>query len=207
MAAAALADALPDFGTLAATRPAQRADDPIPPRPVPDATGRTAVEKAVAEAEAALVQRLEKEFEEKLAAERRHHAEELQETVRRLGEEAGEAISRNFEEMKQEVISRTCASAARVLGAVLTEDLQSRAVDELARIVEDALAEQDSVRVRVRVSGTTFLCDALRARLGPHAASVDFSEGTGFDLTARIDESLFETRLAEWSGTLAEVLS
>ncbi|MFC6489965.1 hypothetical protein, partial [Nitratireductor sp. GCM10026969] len=185
--------------------PARRADDPIPPRPIADAAGRTAVEMAVAEAEAALAQRLEKEFEEKLAAERRHHAEELQETVRRLGEEAGEAISRNFEEMKQEVISRTCASAARVLGAVLTEDLQSRAVDELARIVEDALAEQDSVRVRV--SGTTFLCDALRARLGPQAASVDFSEGTGFDLTARIDESLFETRLAEWSGTLAEVLS
>jgi hypothetical protein len=51
------------------------------------------------------------------------------------------------------------------------------------------------------------LCDALKAQLGERARQVDFTEASGLDLTAEIDESLFETRLAEWSEALAEVLS
>jgi hypothetical protein len=47
----------------------------------------------------------------------------------------------------------------------------------------------------------------LKASLGSRAANLDFIEAPGFDLMVTIDEAVFETRMAEWSVTLSEVLS
>ncbi|MCT7377568.1 hypothetical protein [Chelativorans salis] len=215
MPLAALADALPDFGA-GAPAPAERkpaADEAFgtlresapPPAPAAAAERRPTIEEIVAKAEAALAERLEREHEEKLAAERERHAAEMEAAVSRLGEEAGAAIAARFTEMQREVATLTGALTAHILGAVLTEDLQKRAVNELARIVEAALDDREAVRIRIR--GTTLLCNALKGKLGERAQQVSFTEAPGFDLTAEIDESLFETRLAEWSEALAEVLS
>ncbi|MCT8997777.1 hypothetical protein [Chelativorans intermedius] len=206
----ALADALPDFGAAA---PARRAVAPdmepafAPPRPeAPDAgEERQTLEEAVARAEEALAQRLERQHAERLAAERARHEEEMAAARRQLAEEAGALIAARFDKMQREVTALTAALSARILGVVLTEDLQKRAVEELTRIVAAALEDREAVRIRVK--GSALLCDALRASLGERAAQVEFSEAGDFDLTAEIDESLFETRLGEWSQALAEVLS
>ncbi|WP_246248988.1 hypothetical protein [Chelativorans alearense] len=213
MPVVALADALPDFGA-GASAPGKRkpAADTFgtlreaPPAPaVATAERRPTIEEIVAKAEATLTERLQREHEEKLAAERERHAAEMEEAMTRLGEEAGTAVAARFAEMQREVVALTSAVTARILGVVLTEDLQKRAVDELARIVEAALEDREAVRIRIR--GTTLLCSALKGKLGERAQQVGFTEASGFDLTAEIDESLFETRLAEWSEALAEVLS
>ncbi|WP_246226190.1 hypothetical protein [Chelativorans xinjiangense] len=213
MPVVALADALPDFGAGAPApgkrKPAADAFGTLretPPAPATSAAERRpTTEEIVAKAEAALAERLQREHEEKLTAERERHAAEMEEAMTRLGEEAGTAVVDRFAEMQREVVALTSAVTARILGVVLSEDLQKRAVDELARIVEAALDDREAVRIRIR--GTALLCDALKGKLGERAQQVGFAEAPGFDLTAEIDESLFETRLAEWSEALAEVLS
>ena len=61
--------------------------------------------------------------------------------------------------------------------------------------------------MRIAVRGPLSLFETLKASLGPRAANLDFIEAPGFDLTVTIDEAVFETRMAEWSATLSEVLS
>ncbi len=55
--------------------------------------------------------------------------------------------------------------------------------------------------------GPSSLFETLREALGSRAANLDFVEAAGLDLTVTIDETVFETRIAEWSSTLSEVLS
>lgn len=201
MARLALADALPDFGvSMPRIRPAEsKAADKDPEEKL-----REAVAEAVAKAEAAMAERLALEHEAKLAAERAQHAEEMQEALARFGDEAGAAVKACFEALEQKVVSVTSGLAARILGAALSEDLQKQAVAEFERILRAVLKEDGAVRVHVR--GNALLWSALKAQLGDLAARVDFTEAPGFDIAAEIDESLFETRLAEWSVVLSEVL-
>jgi len=201
MARLALADALPDFGvSMPRIRPAEsKAADKDPEEKL-----RETVAEAVAKAEAALAERLALEHEAKLAAERAQHAEEMQEALARFGDEAGAAVKACFEALEQKVVSVTSGLAARILGAALSEDLQKQAVAEFERILRAVLKEDGAVRVHVR--GNALLWSALKAQLGDLAARVDFTEAPGFDIAAEIDESLFETRLAEWSVVLSEVL-
>ena len=60
---------------------------------------------------------------------------------------------------------------------------------------------------RIGVRGPLSLFEPLKAALGSRAANLDFAEAPGFDLTVSIDETVFETRIAEWSASLSEVLS
>lgn len=207
-----LADALPDFGT-AKTLPEKNGTEQHGPAAVqcqapqspPHEQDARKTADAVAEAEAAVTERLEREYEEKLTAERQRHAQELEELQKQLGQKAGETIAARFAEMEQRTVAVTTALTARILGIALTDELQNRAVERLAEIIAQAMKGREAVRISVH--GTAFLCDELRKTLGERAGQVDFVESPGLDLSVNIDENIVETRLAEWSETLSEVLS
>lgn len=212
----ALAKALKDFGA----KPGAIADpydfgqsfalpvDQAPPvfdEPVfaPPDTGALVAE-AVAQAEAALAERLAAEHAEALRIERERHAEEVASLQAGFAEEASATIATRLGELEQRLVDLTGAVAARILGGVLTDDLRARSIERLAAIIRDALADDDALRIRVH--GNQALFEALRARLERHADQFDFDEGTLLDLTITIDDSVYETRLAEWSAALAETL-
>lgn len=208
--ALALIDVLPDFGSVAPLKassgPWVDLEVPAPERraPAPDRDVTTIVGTEVAAAEAALVERLTQEHAAALAEEQARHAEALQATQAALAEQAGRIIQDRFAEMERTVTSLASEATARILSVVLTRELQQRSVGELERIIRQAL--QDRETVRIRVSGAPVLWDALKAGLGDTASHVDFAEAPGLDISLSLDEKLFETRLAEWSDTLAELI-
>lgn len=218
MAAPALAQVLKDFGV----RPRAAADAFAPPpdfeqpamelpsfaempalEPLVDTDALVA--EAVAQAEAALAERLEQEHAQALQAERERHAEELAELQSQFAEEAGARILASFEDMEARLVELTSAVTARILGVILTDDIRDRSIERLAGIIAQALRDDEAVRIRVR--GSQSLYEALKARLPGYADQLDFAESANFDLSVTIDDSVFETRLAEWSSALAEALS
>ena len=90
-------------------------------------------------------------------------------------------------------------------GGLVSDDLQKRSLEALARTIGEAVADNEAVRIGVR--GPLSLFETLKTALGPRAANLDFVEMPGFDLTVAIDEAVFETRIAEWSAALSEALS
>jgi hypothetical protein len=48
--------------------------------------------------------------------------------------------------------------------------------------------------------------EALCAALGETAERFDFSESASPDLSVRIDDSLLETRISEWSAAMEEAV-
>lgn len=209
----ALLDALPDFGAAAASSAMGHGEPsftvlhhPAGPdaslSPAPD-EGET-IAARIAAAQDAVAGRMRFEHEAALAAERERHAQELDMARQTAAEQMGERIGARFEELERSLATLTSQAVARMLGVVLTQDLQRRSIAELERIIRAALDERETVRIRL--SGAPLLWEALRRGLGDKADHVDFAEAPGMNISLSVDERLYETRLAEWSDTLAELI-
>ncbi|RWC36245.1 MAG: hypothetical protein EOS54_31095, partial [Mesorhizobium sp.] len=107
--------------------------------------------------------------------------------------------------MEARVTELVGATLARIIGGMVSDDLQKRSLDALARTIREAVADSEAVRIAVR--GPLSLFETLAASLDTRASQLDFVESPGFDLAVVIDEAVFETRIAEWSASLSEVLS
>ncbi|WP_292897020.1 hypothetical protein [Nitratireductor sp.] len=209
-----LFDVLPDFGTPAPPVSSRRAEsshfDSLIERPEPPAREavpplQTQVDEMIAAAEAALAEKLAHEHAVALQQERQRHAEELDALRNQMGEAVGQAIETRFAALENDLVALTSQATSRILSSVLTEDLQKRSIAELERVIRSAVDDRESLRIRA--SGSPALWESLKAGLGEKARHVDFAEAPGFDISISVDEELFETRLTEWSETLAGLIS
>jgi uncharacterized protein YunC (DUF1805 family) len=190
----ALVDALTDFGS-ATRRPSA---DPMQPPivdPVEEAVQAfdyaAALAGGIAEAEAALAERLAAEYGASVAEMESRHATELASIQTELGKQAAAIVNKRLDAMCGQISASTAAIAARVLGTMVTDDLSRRSIEALSATIGAALEDRE----------------ALRESIGARADQVDFAPGDGFDLTVTIDESILETRLGEWAHALTEVLA
>ncbi len=206
MTALALVDALPDFGPRFAPRaaaPSVVAPVAVQSEPAIDIEKLVAAE--IAQAEAALAERLQALHNAEIEALETAHHDQAEQLAHQLGAQAAAAIARAFDDAERRLLSHLDAAASRVLSAFLGDELQKRAVDALARTVAATLADRDAVRVRV--SGPLHLSEPLANALGARAAQMEFTEAPGLDLAVDIDGNLIETRLSEWSAAIAETLA
>jgi hypothetical protein len=210
MRADALYDLLPDFGARKAhtEAPARSAHPFLEPAPTvaPHIVDIDAiVAERIAEARAEIEARLAAAHQAEIEAERTAHAEKTDAFLSTLGGDVGAAIATHLQSLEERVNNLVGSQAARILGALMADDLQQRSLQSLARIVRDTI--NDAEAVRIRVSGPLSLYETLREALGSHARNLDFIEAPGFDLTVAVDDAVFETRMSEWSQALSEVLS
>lgn len=211
MPALALVDVLQDFGASARqpSRATERVPAPKPEEPHPPALAPglqpDRIAQAVAQAEAALAERLNAEHAEAIAARESRHAAEIQQMQTEFGEHVGRLVGARLAELESRVVGLTSSVVARILGVALSDDVKQGAIDELGRSIIAAIGDREAVRIRVR--GPVSLYEALKPGLGRFAERVEFGEAAGFDLTVSVDNTLFETRMAEWSAALSEVLA
>ncbi|CDX31906.1 conserved hypothetical protein [Mesorhizobium sp. SOD10] len=209
MASAALFDLLPDFGSRtphAGQPPKDRGDvQQMPAAPAPQADIGALIAEAVADAEAALEARLALSHQAALDAERQANDEAAKAFLESFGGDLGAAVATRIEAMEQRVAELAGATIARIVGGFLSDDLRQRSLQALSQAISAAVADSEAVRIGVR--GPLSLFEPLKVALGSRAANLDFTEAPGFDLTVTIDETVFETRIAEWSACLSEVLS
>jgi hypothetical protein len=209
MSALALVDVLPDFGVTqrplpqAAERPAPRPE--ILPQPASQDFEAERIAAAVAQAETALAERLNAEHAEERSALEARHVLEMQHLQAEFGEQAGRLIGEKFAELENNVLALASSVVARILAVSLSEDVKRSAIEELRRSITTAIGDREAVRIRIR--GPVSLFDALRPGLDRFAEQIEFSEAAGFDLAVSVDNTLFETRMAEWSSALSEVLT
>ena len=208
MAGLALFDVLKDFGT----RPQSAAGAYAAQQPRPEINSAPAqpdiaqiVRAEVEKAEAELGQRLALAHDAALEALRQEHAAEIEVMLRRFGENAGETIAARIDEMESRIGEQVAASAARILGVFLSDELQKRSMESLAQSIRAAATDREAVRIEVR--GPQSLFETLSTALGDHAGEFSYVEAPGFDLSVTIDGNLFETRLSEWSAALADILA
>lgn len=209
---ARLASALPDFSAppRLRPRPAEAAETAARPQailaPVPnEADIAERIQAEVARAESETAQRLSQEHAAAINALRAAHADEIVRLEAAAGAALGEAIAARFAAAEARLADLTLSVATRLIGAMLSDGLRDRAVDQLAAAIRGAIGDSDAVLVTVR--GPQSLYEALAAALGPRAAQIVFTEGPGPDLAVAVDEAQFETRLAEWADAIGGIVA
>jgi hypothetical protein len=213
MPSPALADALKDFSsapalasgpapkrTVTVAQPSRVPPKPAaPPKPSVDELVATEVERAKAK----LTEELKAEHAAALAEERERHAREMAEITENFGKEAAASMEARLAEMEARLVELTTSITARILGTGLSSEIRKRAVAQLAETIRAALADNEAVRIRVR--GAPSMCEALLAALGSHRDQIDVLAGEGVDLSVTIEDSIYETRLSEWSSAMSEL--
>ena len=129
----------------------------------------------------------------------------MAELQQRFAEAATEKIASGFAEMEERLAAATSTVTARILGTMLSDDLRDRSIDRLVALIGEALGDGEAVRVRIH--GSLPLFETLKRKMPGRASQFDFMESPDFDLSVIIDDSIYETRLAEWSAALAETLA
>lgn len=207
MATAALADLLTDFGARPRpapepVRPRVNIVPPPPPAPPPDIDAIVA--DAVNRAELALSLRLDAEHEAAMEALRATHGEELDALRGQLGAETGAKLVAALAGLEESASTAATSTAARILAQFVSDDIRDRAIAVLARTIKDAIGDADTIRIRVRGPQSLFV--PLTMAMGEQARHLELTEMPAVDLTVSIDETLFETRISEWSAALAEII-
>ena len=128
----------------------------------------------------------------------------MERVQRDYGTEAGLLIERRLAEVEATTARLASAAAARILGVVLTADLQKKALQQLEDALKSTLINREGVAIRV--SGPLSLFEGLRPALERFGEQVDFTEAATFDLSVAIDDTIYQTRLADWSKALSEIL-
>ncbi|MBO6718580.1 MAG: hypothetical protein JJ913_11540 [Rhizobiaceae bacterium] len=208
MPALALADALKDFGSPlrpAAPGAASAATPPLHMPPPVSLVGEDAIEAAVAKATAELTAKLQEEHAAAIEALNEAHRKELASVHSEFGERIGPELVARIDEMQERLVALTSSVAARILGIALTEDVQAKALESLASAIREAVRDRDAVRIGIRAPLSLY--EALQPALGKLADRVEFTETTGIDITAVVDDAIYETRLSEWSASLSEIMS
>lgn len=205
--ALAIADFLPDFAPPPRPAPAavilpMRNEPSVPaPQPQPAPVDVDAiVADAVAKAEADLSRRLEALYEERAAEDRARHEEEMAALRATLSVELAAKTAAALSSLELKAIEEATSVCARILSQIVDEDVRSRAIAALVGSVRGAVGDADTIRIRV--SGPQSLFMPFAAAMGDHARHLEFTESESYDLTVSLDETLFETRLAEWSSAL-----
>jgi hypothetical protein len=206
----ALSDALPDFGAAAisprAPKPA-RAQPLAEPRgsATSDAEWQARLDRAVADTEARMAASMQERHEAELERLAETHREEMESLSQDFASTMGATISARLQELEDRVVDLTATAAARLLSGVLSDELGRRSVARMAAVMRSALEDRDAVKITVR--GPASLYEPLRRAMGASADRMRFVETPGADLSVSIDETVYETRLAEWSGALSEVIA
>lgn len=206
----ALSDALPDFGAASL---APRAPRPARPQPAAeprgsatsDAEWQARLDRAVADTEARIAASLTERHEAELERLAETHRAEMEGLSQDFASTMGATIAARLQELEDRVVDLTATSAARLLSGVLSEDLGRKSVDRMVKVMRSALQDSDAVKIVVR--GPASLYEPLRAAMGTSSERMRFVEAPGADLSVSIDETVYETRLAEWSGALSEVIA
>ncbi len=97
--------------------------------------------------------------------------------------------------------SRLSAALARTLTPFLEQAQRQRSLAALADAVR-TLAETTRHEL-IEISASDDLATALSGHLGDLAASVRFVAGAGPDVRVVADDTVIETRLADWAAELA----
>ncbi|MCO6392894.1 hypothetical protein GTW25_17860 [Aliihoeflea aestuarii] len=210
MRSRSLAEALPDFGpavAVFAARTPPRTQQASEPRGslTGDVEWQVRLDNAVADTEARMTASLQEKHEIDLERLAQAHRLELETVSQDFAATMGAAISARFQELEDRVTLVTTAAAARLISGVLSDDLRKRSIERMETVLRAAIEDRETVRITVR--GPASLYEPLRKAMGDHAERMRFVDAPNADLSVSVDETVYETRLAEWSGALAEVIA
>lgn len=202
----ALRSALRDFSARpapdASPRPTLVPVQAAPALPVPDIDALIA--NAVAEAEAALGERLAAEYGAELAALRAEHEAVLVARDAQFGAQALGAIGQAVAALGEGVAEAVGGRVARILAPLLHEAQQTQAISALRTAILHSVGGPDGVALVLRGPA------ALRTQIEPELLDAGFTvrweDAPGFDVEASAGDTVWRTRLDEWQAGLDAAL-
>jgi len=140
------------------------------------------------------------EFDAKLVEQEMAAAERLVAERERWVDEEGGRLAGLIASALAELEARIGDQVARVLKPMFADEVQKRAVAELASALEALMANGDFTKLTV--TGPEDLLKMLSSRLTVKIGNVVFTPAPGCDLHIIADQTVLETRIGAWASAI-----
>ena len=177
------------------------AEIPMVPDVDVEAERAEAYQQAVQETTQALTEAHQAELE----SERSRHLEEINELRTQSEQDLSTTLAERFDQLSADLTERIGEQVARIVAPFMEQALSAQMVEQLATAITQTLSDEEGMRISI--SGSPSMFEALKEAVGERASQLDFTETEAFDVTVKLDETVLSTRLSEWADTLREVLS
>jgi hypothetical protein len=114
-------------------------------------------------------------------------------------------LAKALPELSDRITSELVDAAARLMLPLIKEQVDRKAVDDLAEQLKPVLAKE--ILEQIRVSGPEHLCALLQEKLEEGGSTIEFSHSEGPDLRVEIGDTLLVTRLSVFAADLEKVLA
>ncbi|TDK35099.1 hypothetical protein E2F50_12580 [Rhizobium deserti] len=114
-------------------------------------------------------------------------------------------LAKALPELANQISAELADATTRLLMPVIKQELDRKAVEELAEQLKPMLAKE--VLEQIRVTGPERLCDLLREKLEEAGAAIEFNPSEAPDLRVEMGDSLLVTRLSAFAAELERVLA
>jgi len=131
------------------------------------------------------------------------HGEEIEALRIRYETEAAERIGPGLRQIAALLAETISAETAAALGPVMSEAVSTKAIAELASLIEAAILE--GAAGPISVSGPRDLFESLTALLGEKAGLLSHIDAADIDLSVTIGESVLVTRMSAWADGLRKI--
>lgn len=142
------------------------------------------------------------EYERALAEQRRQFDEQLVAERERWTASQSDAILTRIGEAFAALETTLSGAVSQVLRPLLADAVRTRAVEDLAGLLNELVAKGRASRLRI--AGPEDLLQALRGALASHAG-VEYVVAPGGELEVEADRTIIATRLGEWRDRVREL--
>lgn len=144
----------------------------------------------------------EREYEERLAEEHLKFQQQLALERQVWIGDTGERLAEQIKSGLSEIARSLAETSAHLLVPFLSARIRDQALADIQAKLAILLARSDATTIDVH--GPEDLLQELRNQLSDTSATVNFVVSTAADLRVSIDETVIETRIADWVATLQE---
>jgi hypothetical protein len=114
-------------------------------------------------------------------------------------------LAKALPELSNQISAELADATTRLLMPVIKQELDRKAVEELAEQLKPMLAKE--VLEQIRVTGPERLCDLLRVKLEEAGTAIEFIPSEAPDLRVEMGDSLLVTRLSSFAADLERIVA
>lgn len=143
-----------------------------------------------------------RDYEQKLAEQQSAFEAQLSRERQAWIADTGERLAGQLTTGLADLARSQADTTVQLLEPFLAARIREQALAEIRANLEVLLAKNDIVTIDV--SGPEDLLEELRERLSGTAATVSYTPGSAADVRIAVDQTVFETRIADWLAALRE---
>lgn len=139
---------------------------------------------------------LQAQFDAQLSAASTEHMAQMDALKTEIGQSMLQQLTHGLTEQVSEYSNKITSDVTQILNQLIDQTLVERSVSELAQTVKNALADNDTLKMKL--SGPSHMLELIAKELEQQFSQLEVVETDAAELSVSFDDEFLSTKLNQW---------